>query len=160
MAILNFEVPKELADKVYQLVEKAHSGGKIRKGANETTKSVERGEAKLTIFAEDVNPPEVVAHLPLISKEKSIPCISVSSKAELGAAAGLPVGTAAVAIVDAGDSKKLLQDITKTIEVLTKGKEPEKEEPKQETPEEEKTEEKPKKAAKKPKEDKPEEAKE
>ncbi len=140
MAILNFEVPKELADKVYQLVEKARNSGKIRKGANETTKSVERGEAKLAIFADDVNPPEVVMHLPIISKEKSIPCVSVPTKAELGAAAGLPVGTAAVSVVDAGDGKKLLQDIAKSLDILSGGKpkaEKESKEEKAEEPEKE-----------------------
>ena len=36
------ETPKELADKVYQLVEKVKADGKIRKGGNETTKRLQR----------------------------------------------------------------------------------------------------------------------
>ncbi len=118
MALVNFEVPKELADKVYQLIEKARNSGKIRKGSNEVTKSLERGEAKLAIAAEDVNPIEVVMHLPKLAEEKGIPFISVPAKAELGAAAGLPVGTAAVAIVDAGDSKKIMDEVIKSINTL------------------------------------------
>lgn len=146
MGIIDFEVPKELADKVYQLIEKARNGGKIRKGANEVTKSIERGESQFVIVAADVNPIDVVLHLPVISAEKSIPFITVPSKAELGAAAGLPVGTAAIGIVDAGEGKKAMQDIAKSIQVLK----PKKEEKKKEEPKEEpKEEEKPKKAPKK-----------
>lgn len=120
MAIeLGFEVTKELADQTYQLVEKAKSGGKIRKGVNEVTKSVERNEAKLVIIAADVNPADILLHLPIICKEKEIPIISVPAKEELGASAGLPVGTAAIAIADAGPGKTILSSITKSIGSLT-----------------------------------------
>ena len=119
---VGFEVPKELADKAYRLVEKAKAEGKIRKGSNEVTKSVERAEAKLVIVAEDVNPQEIVMHLPAICKEKNIPIISVPVKEELGASAGLPVGTAAIAIVDAGAGKSLLATVVKDVETLSKTK--------------------------------------
>lgn len=112
------ELPKELTEKIYKLISSAKADGKIRRGANETTKSAERGEAKLVVSAADVTPPEVIAHLPLISKEKSIPFAQVPAKSELGAAAGLPVGTAAVAVVGAGEERKLLDDITKSLKVL------------------------------------------
>ena len=57
-------------------------------------------------------------HIPILGKEKNIPVVSVSSKQELGASAGLSVGTASVAIVDAGNSKKQLEDILKRIKQL------------------------------------------
>jgi len=38
-----FEVPKEVSDKILQTLELAKNTGKIRKGTNETTKSIERG---------------------------------------------------------------------------------------------------------------------
>jgi len=50
-----------------------------------------------------VQPPEVVMHLPLLCEEKSIPYAFVPSKQELGNAAGLVVGTAAVAIIEEGE---------------------------------------------------------
>jgi len=53
---VRFEVPKELANQVYEAVEKARDTGKVRKGVNETTKAIERGEAKLVVIAEDVDP--------------------------------------------------------------------------------------------------------
>ena len=115
---LGFEVPKELADRTYRLVEKAKTEGKLRKGSNEVTKSIERNEAKLVVVAEDVNPPELIMHLPVICKEKDIPIISVPAKEELGASVGLPVGTATVAVVDAGAGKSLLSAILKDIGAL------------------------------------------
>lgn len=97
-------------DKGYELVEIARKSGKIKKGTNEVTKLLERGTAKAVVYATDVNPKEIVMHLPLIAKEKGIPCFEVASKEELGAAAGLTKPTAAVAIVDAGDAKTMLKE--------------------------------------------------
>ena len=50
-------------------------------------------------------------HLPLLAKEKGVPCVNVNSKEELGAAAGLDVGTSAVAIIEAGESKNLIKEV-------------------------------------------------
>lgn len=104
------EVNKELSDKALQILNEVRVQGKLRKGTNEATKSVERGEAKLVVIAADVNPPEIIMHLPVLCDEKSIPYIHVQSKAELGAAAGLPVGTSAIAIANAGDAAKKMAD--------------------------------------------------
>ncbi|MEM1921819.1 MAG: ribosomal L7Ae/L30e/S12e/Gadd45 family protein, partial [Desulfurococcaceae archaeon] len=61
---IKFETPPDLAEKAYEALKKAReTGGKIRKGTNETTKAIERGQAQLVIIAEDVDPPEIVAHL-------------------------------------------------------------------------------------------------
>ena len=99
------EKKESINETVLQAVEAAKATGKIKKGANEVTKAVERGTAKLVVIAKDVTPPEVTMHIPLIAKEKNIPCFEVPSKEELGAAAGLAVGTAAVAIIVEGDAK-------------------------------------------------------
>ena len=96
-------------DKGYDIVEMARKSGKIKKGTNEVTKLLERGTAVAVVYASDVNPKEIVMHLPLLAKEKGIPCFEVASKEELGAAAGLTKPTASVAIVDAGDAKNLLK---------------------------------------------------
>src|SRR3989338_5068642 len=98
--------------KVLEVVEVARVSGKIRKGANEATKAIEKGDAKFVVFASDVSPKEVVMHLPLLCKDKKVPCFQVSKKEDLGAAAGLPVSTAAVAVVKEGDAKKLIQELS------------------------------------------------
>ena len=48
-------------------------------------------------------------HLPLLCKEKEIKCVEISKREDLGAAAGLPVSTAAIAIVKEGDAKSLIE---------------------------------------------------
>ena len=101
----------ELADKALEAIEAAKNTGKIKRGTNEVTKSIERGTAKLVVYAKDVTPPEIVMHLPLLAKEKGIPCVEVNSKEELGTAAGIGVPTSAVAIIAEGDAKNIIKDI-------------------------------------------------
>jgi large subunit ribosomal protein L7Ae len=105
------DVSKELQDKALEAVEMAKVTGKIKKGTNEATKAIERQSAKLIVYAKDVTPPEVIMHLPLLAKEKNVPIIEVTSKEELGAAAGLGVPTASVAILKEGDAGKLIKEI-------------------------------------------------
>ncbi len=114
------EVNKDKAKQALQLLNEVRVQGKIRKGTNEVTKSIERNEAKLVLTAADVNPQEIVMHIPTLCDEKNIPYVFVETKADLGAAAGLPVATSAVAIANAGDAAKKLADF---VEVL-KGSRP------------------------------------
>jgi len=104
-------VSKEVAEKVFDAIESAKKSGKLRKGTNEVTKSVEKAQAILVAIAKDASPPEIVMHLPVLCKEKGIPCIEVSTKEELGVAAGIGVPTASVAIVKEGDAKNLIKEI-------------------------------------------------
>ncbi len=115
---VRFEVPEEVAVKVYEAVEKARQTGKIKKGTNETTKACERGMAKLVIIAEDVDPPEIVAHLPLLCDEKKIPYVYVPSKKKLGEAAGIEVQAASAAIIDPGEAEALVKDIIEKVKDL------------------------------------------
>jgi large subunit ribosomal protein L7Ae len=105
------EVPKELIDKVYESIEVAKSTGKIKKGTNETTKAIEKGKAKLVVVAKDVSPPEIIMHIPLISEEKTVPCLQVPSKEELGAAAGIDKPCGSVVIVQEGEAKNLISEL-------------------------------------------------
>ena len=95
---VRFEVPKEVADAAYEALKIATESGKIRKGTNEATKSIERGKAKLVLVAEDVHPPEIVAHLPLLCEERKAPIVYVPTKAGIGEALGITVGSAAASI--------------------------------------------------------------
>jgi large subunit ribosomal protein L7Ae len=97
-------------EKAYEAIEVARTTGKIKKGTNEVTKAIERGTAKFVVIAKDVNPPEVTMHIPLLCKEKNIPFAEVPSKEELGAAAGLSVGTSGVAVIDAGEAANLIKE--------------------------------------------------
>jgi large subunit ribosomal protein L7Ae len=148
-------VDKELADKALEAIEIARTTGKIKKGANETTKALERGNAKLAAIAKDTSPPEIIMHIPILAKEKGIPCIEIESKEELGVAAGIKVGTSAIAILVEGDAKKTIAEINKKIGAEAKPKEEKKEEAPKEEKAEEKKEEEPKEE--KPKKEKKEE---
>ena len=99
---------------VYEIIEKARKTGKIEKGANETTKAVELGTAKLVAYAADVDPKQIVQHLPIICKEKNILCVEADSKKKLGIAVGIGVGCSSIAIIEAGDAEKDLAAFKKT----------------------------------------------
>lgn len=90
---------------LYDIVEKASKTGKIDKGVNEVTKAVERGTAKAVVYATDIDPKELTQHLPILCKEKGIPCVTVESKEKLGIMAQINRPTAAVAILEEGDAK-------------------------------------------------------
>ncbi|MFB0567840.1 MAG: 50S ribosomal protein L7Ae [Candidatus Bathyarchaeia archaeon] len=111
-----FSVPKEVADAAYEALQIATRTGSVRKGTNETTKAVERAHAKLVVIAEDVDPPEVVAHLPILCDERKIPYVFVSSKQKIGSAVGIDVPAASACIVDVGESASLVKEITKRVE--------------------------------------------
>ena len=113
---VRFETPGDLVEKIYEAIEKARASGRIIKGTNEVTKAIERGQAKFVAIAEDVQPPEVVMHIPLLCEEKKIEYGYVSSKQELGNSAGLMVGTASIAIAEEGEEKKLLSEIIERVQ--------------------------------------------
>ena len=117
---VRFEVPKDLADKVYEAVEVARDTGKLRRGTNEVTKAIERKQAALVVIAEDVEPAEIVAHLPALCDEKGITYVYVPSKLELGAATGLDVGSAAIAIADPGQAASAVKEIVERVKGLKK----------------------------------------
>lgn len=119
-AYVKFELPKDLKTKILQILETARNSGKIRKGMNETTKVVERGMAKFVVIAEDVEPEEIVMHLPVLCEEKKIPYGYVSSKQELGRAIGIDVACAAACIVEPGEAKESLREIIEKIEAIQK----------------------------------------
>ena len=114
------ELTKDIIERIYSIIEDSRTDGKIRKGVNEVTKSLERGEAKLSIVATDVSPSEIIQHLALLAKDKEIMHVEVPSKVELGASAGLPVATAAVAIANPGEAQKKLNNLLEDIQILIK----------------------------------------
>ncbi len=117
---VRFEVPQDLANKAYEVLQIARDSGKIKRGTNEATKAIERGMAKFVVIAEDVEPPEVVAHLPLLCEEKKVPYIFVPNKNQLGSSSGIEVPAASVAITDSGNAADLIKDISGQIDSLKK----------------------------------------
>lgn len=115
---VTFDVPADLEDRALEALEVARDTGTVKKGTNEATKAIERGNADLVYIAEDVQPEEIVMHLPELADEKGIPYIFVGAQDDLGHASGLEVGSAAAAIVDAGDASDDIDDIGQKVEDL------------------------------------------
>ncbi|MGI0082651.1 MAG: 50S ribosomal protein L7Ae [Nitrosopumilaceae archaeon] len=119
---VKFEVPQDLVSPIYEALRVAHQSGKVKKGTNEVTKAIERGISKLVVIAEDVEPPEVVAHLPILCEERGAAYAFVPSKQELGKALGIDVTSAAAAILDAGDAQHIVDQIVASLSQIKGGK--------------------------------------
>ncbi|MFB6114078.1 MAG: 50S ribosomal protein L7Ae [Halodesulfurarchaeum sp.] len=115
---VDYDIPADLQERALEALEVARDTGRIKKGTNETTKSIERGNAALVYIAEDVSPEEIVMHLPELADEKGISYVFVESQDDVGHAAGLEVGSAAAAIVDAGEAEDDVEDIASKVEDL------------------------------------------
>jgi large subunit ribosomal protein L7Ae len=118
---VKYEAPKEVIDAAYEALQIASKSGVVRKGTNEATKAVERAIAKLVVIAEDVDPPEVIAHLPILCEERKIPYVFVPSKEKLGNAVGIDVPAAAACILKEGDAAGLIKEIITRLEQVKRG---------------------------------------
>ena len=119
---VKFDVPENLVSPIYEALRVASETGKVKKGTNEATKAIERGVSKLIIIAEDVEPPEVVAHLPILCEERGAAYAFVPNKQELGKALGIEVTSAAAAILDSGDAQHIINEVVASIEKIKGGK--------------------------------------
>ena len=95
---VKYETPDEVVTNILEALSVAKDTGKLRKGINEATKSVERRTAKLVVMAEDVQPEEILIHMPSLCEEKGIPYAYVKTKKDLGQSVGIEVGTSSVAV--------------------------------------------------------------
>jgi large subunit ribosomal protein L7Ae len=123
MSYVKFKVPDALKNELKEVITKIAEtrDSKIRKGFNEVTKSIERSLAKLVIMAEDVSPPEILFHIPLLCENKSIPYGYISTKKELGNIVKINVGSAAIAIEKLGtNNENSLDNVIKKLGELKK----------------------------------------
>jgi len=121
MSYVKYKIPddlkKDLKNALNTIAESRDS--KIRKGMNEVTKAIERNLAKLVVMAEDVSPPEILFHVPLLCDEKKIPFAYLSTKKELGGAVRINVSSSAIAIENVGTGNdNVLNSIIKKLEAL------------------------------------------
>ncbi|MDE1851965.1 MAG: 50S ribosomal protein L7Ae [Candidatus Micrarchaeota archaeon] len=112
---VKFEVPKDVSAKALDAVRMAKQNGVVKKGVNEVTKSIERGMAALVVIAEDVEPEEVVMHLPTLCEQKKIPFVYVPTRQDVGNAVGINVPCASVAIEKAGAGEAAMKDVISKI---------------------------------------------
>jgi large subunit ribosomal protein L7Ae len=115
---VKFQVSEEIQNKALEALEIARDTGKIKKGANEATKAIERSLATLVLIGADVEPEEIVMHLGPLCDEKKIPFVYINKQNDIGAASGLEVGSTAAAIVKPGKAKDLIDEVAKQISDL------------------------------------------
>ncbi|RYP92988.1 hypothetical protein DL770_000862 [Monosporascus sp. CRB-9-2] len=63
----------QLAQEILDLVQQASHYRQLKKGANECTKTLNRGISELVICAADCEPLAILLHLPLLAEDKNVP---------------------------------------------------------------------------------------
>lgn len=110
----------QLTTSILNLIQQAVNYQQLRKGANEATKTLNRGLAEFIVMAADATPLEIILHLPLLCEDKNVPYVFVKSKQALGRACGVsrPVVACSVTINEGSQLKPQIQTIQHQIERL------------------------------------------
>lgn len=92
----------------------------LRKGANEVTKTLNRGIAEFVVMAADAQPIDILLHIPLLCEDKNVAYVFVRSKQALGRACGVsrPVIACSVTVNEGSQLKPQIQSIQNEIERL------------------------------------------
>ena len=110
---------KSIQKDIFNTITRCSQLKKIKKGANEATKTLNRGISDLIVIAADVKPLEIVLHLPLLCEDKNVPYVFVESQRLLGRACGVSRPVIAASILN-NTSDELKQTITKLKEEVEK----------------------------------------
>ena len=78
----------QLTQQILDLVQQASHYKTLKKGANETTKTLNRGISEFIVMAAHAEPIEILLH-PLLCEDKAVPYIFAPSKIALGRACGV-----------------------------------------------------------------------
>ncbi|CAH1274365.1 NHP2-like protein 1 isoform X2 [Branchiostoma lanceolatum] len=110
----------QLTTQILDLVQQAANYKQLRKGANEATKTLNRGITEFIVMAADTEPLEIILHLPLLCEDKNVPYVFVRSKQALGRACGVsrPVIAASVTINEGSQLKSQITSVQQAIERL------------------------------------------
>jgi U4/U6 small nuclear ribonucleoprotein SNU13 len=111
---------KKLQKEILEVIQTASGFKKIKKGANEATKTLNRGQSELIVLAADAQPLEIVLHLPLLCEDKNVPYVFVESQKILGRACGVsrPVIAASILIDTNPQVQTQLKKLRTSIEQL------------------------------------------
>jgi U4/U6 small nuclear ribonucleoprotein SNU13 len=109
-----------LTNQILDLCQQASNYKQLKKGANEATKTLNRGIAEFIVMTADTEPIEILLHLPLLCEDKNVPYVFVPSKTALGRACGVsrPVIAASVTTNEARELSSQIQKIKDQIERL------------------------------------------
>ena len=112
--------PADLSVTILELVQQASNYKQLKKGANEATKTLNRGISEFIVMAADTEPLEILLHLPLLCEDKNVPYVFVPSKQALGRACGVsrPVIACSVTTNEGSQLKGQIQSLKDQIEKL------------------------------------------
>jgi len=110
----------DLTSQILDLVQQALHYKQLKKGANEATKTLNRGMSEFIVMTADTEPIEILLHLPLLCEDKNVPYVFVPSKTALGRACGVSRAVIAASIIsnEASELKPQIQHIKSRIERL------------------------------------------
>mmetsp|Transcript_68356 Transcript_68356/g.142487 ORF Transcript_68356/g.142487 Transcript_68356/m.142487 type:complete len:127 (+) Transcript_68356:67-447(+) len=110
----------ELTVAILDLAQQASNYKQLKKGANEATKTLNRGISDLIIMAADTEPLEILLHLPLLCEDKNVAYVFVPSKIALGRACGVsrPVVACSILSNEASQLSAQIQNLRNQIEQL------------------------------------------
>ncbi|XP_077979478.1 NHP2-like protein 1 [Glandiceps talaboti] len=110
----------QLTKEILDLIQQASNYKQLRKGANEATKTLNRGISEFIVMAADTEPLEILLHLPLLCEDKNVPYVFVRSRQALGRACGVsrPVIACSVTINEGSQLKSQIRALQQNIERL------------------------------------------
>lgn len=112
---------RKLSKKLFKLIGAAATGKSLKRGVREVVLGIRKGDNGIVVLAGDVFPIDVIAHVPLLCEESSIPYCYVGRKTELGSAGLTNRPTSVVMISEkksAGDVKDTLQELRKDVQAI------------------------------------------
>ena len=109
-----------LTTKIMTLIQQAVNYKQLRRGANEATKTLNRGLSEFIVMAADAEPLEIILHLPLLCEDKNVPYVFVRSKQALGRACGVsrPIIACSVTSNEGSQLKNQIVSVQQDIEKL------------------------------------------
>ncbi|KAJ3212148.1 snoRNA-binding protein [Clydaea vesicula] len=113
---------KKLTKKVLKTIKKASKQKQIKRGVKEVVKGLRKGSKGVVFIAGDINPIDVITHVPVLCEESDVPYVYVPSKEDLGLAGSTKRPTSVIMVVEKKDVdyKESYDEIMKEVEELNK----------------------------------------
>jgi U4/U6 small nuclear ribonucleoprotein SNU13 len=118
--LLTLQSSTALTQEILDIVQQASHYRQLKKGANEATKTLNRGISEIIILAADTAPLAILLHLPLLCEDKNVAYVYVPSKTALGRACGVSRAVIAASITtnEASDLMNQIRSLKDKVERL------------------------------------------
>lgn len=114
---VTFASPLTLQERALNVLRSAHETGKVVAGKSEVERAIQRTNAELVYIAEDVEPQDIIQHIPELAEERNTPYIFIENQKSLIEATELGgANCSSAAIVSPGESAQELDNIISKIE--------------------------------------------